>query len=595
MKTAIKDVRSIKFKIYEEDAVNKRILKPVWMILGLACLMIATTAWGAAPPALPNSADSAVVRKSLEEKAFRTPAPMPEVTIKTAKGESIKGGAGVTFELDDVVFRGNRVIDSRTLFNKVRPWIYKKISVSTLTEIADKITSFYIAQGYILCRAYVPPQEIKDGRVVIRVREGALGRVIVTGNQRYKKELIKKVMEIVYDRGAVKKSDLERALLLLMDYPAMTVKADLMAGERPGTTDIVLHVTETKGWGLGVDYNNFGSKYVAPDRYGIKADLFNPSGFGDEFRTNFVMGDADELYYGRAEYTFPINHSGTRVGLSYSRSHSRPGAELRPFDYDGRSDARSIWISHPVIRSRMLNWWLNAGLDYDSSKQKMGATNIYTDNLVNFRAGSEVNWIDNWYGNTSVTLDVTQGIKNDKIESTLNGKGDFFKVEFGFQRYQLVETSRYKFLPYDSNLIFTFHGQYSPNRLPSSQRISIGGPGTVRGYEMGEYSGDGGAYGTIEYRLPVWKPECSFLMPFAHSAVIELAEFVDYGYVAINNSNASEINNASITSAGFGLRIRLNPYTMMKVDWANHIAGRDPGRDHNNYNGAWTVQFSVFY
>ena len=582
----------MKFILYKEDAVNKRILKPVWMILVAAFLMIVTTAWGAPP----NSVDPGVVRKSLEEKKFRVPAPMPEVTIKRAGGESIKGGAGVKFELEDVAFEGNRVIDSRDLFNVVRPWIYKKISVSTLTEIADKITNYYIDQGYILCRAYVPPQEIKDGRVLIKIREGALGRVIVTGNQRYKKELVKRVMDIVYKRGAVKKSDLERALLLLMDYPAMTVKADLMAGERPGTTDIVVHVSESKAWGLGADYNNFGSKYVAPHRYGLKADLFNPFGYGDEVRTNFVMGGADELYYGRAEYTFPINYSGTRVGLSYSLSHSEPGNELRPLDYNGRSEVRSAWISHPVIRSRNLNWWVNGGLDYNTTRQRMTGKQIYKDNLVNIRAGTEVNWIDNWYGNTSIILDFTQGIKNDKIESTLDGTGKFFKAELGFQRYQLVETSRYKIFPYDSNLIFSLHGQYSPDRLPSSQRISIGGPGTVRGYEIGEYLGDSGAYGTVEFRLPVWKPDCGWMMPVASSAVVELAEFVDYGYVAVNDSIVnSEIHNASIASAGFGLRVRLDPYMMMKLDWANHIAGRDPDRNHNNSLGAVTVQFSVFY
>ncbi|NOY67927.1 MAG: ShlB/FhaC/HecB family hemolysin secretion/activation protein [Deltaproteobacteria bacterium] len=570
--------------------MNRRISKPTRMILVLACLMIATTAWGAAPPALPNSADSAVVRKSLEEKEFRAPAPMPEVTIKTAKGESIKGGAGVTFELVDVTFTGNQVIDSRTLFNKVRPWIYKKIKVSTLTEIADIITNFYIDQGYILCRAYVPPQEIKEGRVVIKVREGALGRVIVTGNQHYTKEIVKKVMSIVYDRGALKKSDLERALLLLMDYPAMTVKADLMAGERPGTTDIVVHVSESKGWGLGLDYNNFGSRYVAPHRYGIKADLFNPSGFGDEFRTNFIMGGANELYYGRAEYTFPVNHSGTRVGLSWSRSSTRPGEELRPFDYKGKSVGASVWMSYPIIRSRMLNWWVNGGVDYDSSRQKMAATSIYNDQLINARVGSEVNWIDQWYGNTSITLDITQGMKNDVIQSTSGGEGRFVKAEIGLQRYQLIETSRYDFFPYDSNLILTVHGQYSPDRLPTSQRLSIGGPGTVRGYEQGEYTGDGGGYGTLEYRLPFWKPECSFLMPVANSAVFELATFVDYGYIDVNYSDVSEIRNASIAGAGFGLRVRLNPYTMMKADWATHIAGRDPGHD-----GTWILQLSIFY
>ena len=577
--------------------MNKRISKPVGMVwFFVFLLMIATTAWGADSGTQYNSADPGVVQKSLEQKQFKQPAPMPEISIQTETGAKIKGGAGVTFTLEDVKLQGNEVLTAQALQVVIRPYLGKEITVNTLQEIADKITTFYISKGYILSRAYVPPQEIKDGRALIMIREGALGRVIVKGNQRYKKEMIARVMDVVKDRGAVRRSDLERALLLLTDYPGMTVKADLMAGERPGTTDVVVHVNESKIWGLGVDYNNFGSRYVAQDRYGLKADLYSPFGWGDELRLNYVMGQDDQLYYGRGEYTFPINYMGTRMGLSYSRSDIQAGRELRAQDYEGESDSGSVWISHPIIRTRLFNWYVNGGLDLDHSKADAMYQQIYNDRLLNARIGTEVDWIDDLYGNNSVYLNVTRGIKNSTIASTLNGKSRFTKVEAGLQRYQMVPTSGLvDWLKYDSTLIFTMNGMYSTDRLPSSQRISLGGEGSVRGYEQSEYSGDKGIYGTLEFRLPVWRPDCEWMSPVAHYGVLQLAAFIDSGYVSVNDANVSEIKSASLSGAGLGLRFQLAPYMIMKVDWAKSVGGKDPNVKNYRQDGVWYVQFSAFY
>ena len=586
--------------------MRKRIWQPLLILIGFVLLLV-PPAMGQdgqptpeqlklrneIAPALPGT-----IRQSLEKKTVRQPSPMPEITIRTDEGKALDGAADATFELEGVVFDGNEVISSKQLETLVRPYYDTDISVSTLQQITERITTYYIDQGYILSRAFLPPQEIKDGRVLIRVREGALGRIIVKGNQRYKTEIFDRVMDIVKERGAVRRADLERALLLLMDNPAMKVRADLMAGERPGTTDIIVHAEETKWWALGIDYNNFGSEYVGSDRIGLNAAFYSPFGWGDELKLNFTAGDIDEMLYERVQYTLPINYSGTRLGLSFSHLDTDPDGVIADTVKSGSGDYASIWLSHPIVRSRTFNWWVDGGVDYDHTKNEFFDNTVYDDELYNARAGSQFQWVDGFAGNNSAYFDVVKGLKDETLESTTFGaESNFIKYELGFTRYQLIPLETI-LTPYQLYAIFTANGQMSGDRLPSSQRIHIGGAGTVRGYEQSEYSGDRGVYATLEFRVPVWRPrvEWNWLRSFGSSAELQLATFIDTGYyevekIAVNEPEA----DGSITGAGLGVRFQLDPTMLLRIDWAKSVAGEDPDVGHYDDDGVWYIQFSALY
>ena len=59
----------------------------------------------------------------------------------------------------------------------------KELSFKTMQRIADLISDEYRAKGYITTRAFIPPQTIKQGELLIRVVEGKTGNVTITGNK----------------------------------------------------------------------------------------------------------------------------------------------------------------------------------------------------------------------------------------------------------------------------------------------------------------------------------------------------------------------------------------------------------------------------
>jgi hypothetical protein len=48
-----------------------------------------------------------------------------------------------------------------------------------LNALLRRITDIYVSEGYVTSRAYVPPQDTKDGRLTIVVIEGTVERVEV--------------------------------------------------------------------------------------------------------------------------------------------------------------------------------------------------------------------------------------------------------------------------------------------------------------------------------------------------------------------------------------------------------------------------------
>ncbi len=574
----------------------KKITRNMMVLLQIFLFsMFCSVVWSAEPLSeekVPQGARPGAVDKAMEPVTIPQRSQLPEIRIEDGKAGGLKGGEGVMFELKSVVFEGNAVIPTQELNQVVEGYLDETMEVSDLSKIADRITSYYIENGYILTRAYLPPQTIEYGRVLIRIREGRLGKIIVRGNERYKKEIIQNVIMVMKKKGAVKTTDLERSLLLLMDYPALSVKATLMAGDDPGTTDIVVDVTEGRMIGAGLDYNNYGSEYVSKHRFGGNVSLYNPSGWGDRLNAVFNMGfTSGDLLYGRLEYSIPVFYRGTRVGLTASMLDYEAGKDLEVLEMEGDSTTFGGWISHPFIRTRNISLWGDLGIDYKKAQTDTLDINQlhHEDRLLVARLGGTLDWLDKFNGRNIVSARVVQGMKDEDLEMRWDSESQFTKFEFHFNRFQRHI--------YDVNTIISLGAQYSSDRVPSSEMLHLGGAGTVRGYDQAEHSGDKGFYGTFEVRVPVWqKSTLDWTILNDKGCVLQVATFLDYGTMKKNDSDITslkptEIQDADLMGAGIGLRFAMSPYLQAKLDWARSLSGDDPIDDE----GKWYLQISTFY
>ena len=549
---------------------------------------------------VPPQGSPGAVERSLQPRELPSPVRLPEITIEDETLKKLKGGEGVTFDLTGISFEGNRVFSSQDLSEVVAANLGKTIEVKDLQVIADAVTAYYKKNGYFLSRAYIPPQTIKQGSVLIKIREGRLGEIYIKGNKRYSRKLIRNTLKIIRGEGAIQTSDVERGLLLLSDIPGLKVKATFKPGSQPGASDIVLDVMEDRQFTGEVHANTFGSDYVSRYRFGAGVNATNITTLGDMLSVTGMTGDkgVDDLLYTRAEFMLPLGYSGTRLGVHYRFLDYGLGEELEPLESKGTSHVAGLWISYPIMRGRSFSWWVQGGLDAKTVTQEILGQEVGEDILRIGHLGTSFQILDRYQGSTFVNLTGYQnfpsimGGMEEAYNDTLrqNTEVSFSKATISVTRLQRIASGLMGFI----NVV----GELSGDRVPMSEQLSIGGAGTVRGYDQSEYNADKGYYGTLELRASIPGTESLQWGGDKGKTVwetLQLAGFVDYGKVYINDPLPSETmqDDRELVGAGLGIRFNYLPWVRLKVDWAKSIGGEDPQDKDVRDNGTWYAQVDI--
>lgn len=137
-------------------------------------------------------------------------------------------------------------------------------------------------------------------------------------------------------------------------------------------------------------------------------------------------------------------------------------------------------------------------------------------------------------------------------------------------------------------------GQYSPNVLIPTEKLSLGGFNTVRGYHTRGYMGDNGVYGTLELRTPILVDSIASLIsdrtgrtPFDR---LQALVFTDFGYTFYNDLPAGYDDDEWLWSVGAGLRAAMTKYCQTRLDIG--VPLRDiSGGDDDDFEIYLSVQF----
>lgn len=79
---------------------------------------------------------------------------------------------------------GISVFAEAELLTQVRDYVGKEVGFADLDQAAARISRYYRERGYLVARAYLPAQDIKDGMVEIAVIEGRYRQQIARARQR---------------------------------------------------------------------------------------------------------------------------------------------------------------------------------------------------------------------------------------------------------------------------------------------------------------------------------------------------------------------------------------------------------------------------
>ncbi|MDH3326240.1 MAG: hypothetical protein OEM38_05930, partial [Gammaproteobacteria bacterium] len=449
------------------------------------------------------------------------------------------------------------------------------LTMGQIQEVADEITRYYRQQGMILATAFVPAQDIVDGKVIIQVLEGKLGEVTVEGNKMYSDGLIRRPFKALKGKPVVKDS-IETGLLYITDYPGLSVNGIFRPGKSLGETDLLVKVIDERRFNGGVSLDNNGSEFTGEIRSRLDLTVNNITGNADQLSLAVLKSfQPTNGTFGNIAYSLPVMRSDWIIGanLAYNEFTVNDFAGAGTSDVTGESTIGGGFIKKIFQRNRGLNSYALADLSRKKSESKLTDSEIDTDEYDTGRLEFGFDAIDTRFG--GINLAILQyhhgiGTRLGAVgfhDSAL--EGGFQKINFNFSRLQTLKRN--------FSLLITTQFQYSDVRLNSLEQLPLGGADSVRAYPISEYLRDVGYFGSFEFILNA--PGFADKPAFAGrrwGEILSFSVFYDVGGGWLRNAEKAETRKVDLQGAGAGIKLNLPGKFNVRLQAAKRVGSEKP-------------------
>jgi len=500
----------------------------------------------------------------------KTKATAQENTTPEAKTE---GASTQKVHIQKILVIGVTLFPDNVINAITNPYENKDLSFEEMKKIAYQITILYRKKGFIISRAYIPPQKMEGGMLEIRVLESRVGDIILKGNRYYSTKLIESYL--TFKKGDFfNYNDLKEDLNNINDHPDRSVKSVLAPGEEPGTTDIILNEKDFLPIHVELGYNNNLSPYLGSNIYSSNFIDNNLLGHDDILSFEYERGEANAYYEYSTHYLYPLT---TSLSLGVYASHSKEvlGGQFSDVNSRGTSSTYGFYGSEKLVQNDSLTSHFNFGFDYLDNYNFLEGTLSSEDRLRVPRAGVDFDFSDD-YGRTYISDDLNYGVPDimggtkahlepgDIPSSRAGAGGEFTKDTLNILRLQN--------LIFDSTLLWKNQLQFSPSKLTSSEQFQMGGPANNRGYSLAESVGDQGYAMSWDLAEPLYFVPKYWNLSYTRARVydsIRFIEFYDWSNAHLNAIQPGEVKNTTLSSIGCGLRVDIlkNLSASYQIGW----------------------------
>jgi hemolysin activation/secretion protein len=549
-------------------------------------LLFCVVSWPAQAQVAPNA--GSILREQTQPRLELPRPPAANPRLEEPSRPAMQPDT-VHFVLESVRITGNTVFSNTELKALAQAEVGKEIGYPELYDITVRISRYYREHGYLVARAYLPAQSIKDGNVEVAILEGRFGNTKIDNRTHVRDSVLHSHVDGLAGT-AVTELSLERKVLLLSDLSGVNgAHVVLSPGANIGESDVDFDLGPMP-WITGViEYDNQGNKFTGANQLSGQINLLSPLGLGDQMTGRFTKG-LDGLMYGRLNYLLPLGSDGLKLGASYSASQYKLGGTFAPLHASGDSGSYSLSTSYPFILRRDFSLLGQASYNWSGFEDRIASTLSFTKdktrsaniglsgNLSDNLLGSGVSVFSLVYSAGEVDIQTPATLAIDKVSARTNGSFD--KVNFTFiHENDLTE---------NTSMFFSYSGQKAGNNLDSSEKFILGGANGVRAYPLGEGTGDSGYVATFELRH---NTKIDILPGTLQSFV-----FVDAGAITVSeNPFATGVNHRHMSGAGLGLAWVGDNLFQVKLTVANRIGnGASTSVETDQSTMAW-IQVSKYF
>lgn len=400
--------------------------------------------------------------------------------------------SGPCFEINQISLQQASLITPDTQKKLFAPYINQCLSLDRINQLVRAISEWYVQRGYITSRAFLTEQNLSHGTLNITVLEGKLEAIHLQGASA-------RQLNMAFPTRAgriLNLRDIEQGMEQINRLRTTPVQIEIIPSTQPGYSIVNLTSTPEFPLTLGLNMDNSGQRstgigqlsgsLVGNDLLGVADRWFVSGGRSSAFSDwrdaqNFQAGVSVPYGYGLLDYSY-----------SWSNYHSRFNANSFDWYSNGDNISNRLSGSWVLFRNGQIKTGVQIGLNHYVSHNWLNETLLQSSSrkLTSLQIG--FNHTQKIAGGVA-TLNpmLSRGMPWFDAESDKGKSDDFPKAEF---RKWSVSSSYQRPVTQKMWWLSSFYAQWSPDRLYGSERLTIGGENSVRGYKEQYLSGDVGGY-----------------------------------------------------------------------------------------------------
>jgi hemolysin activation/secretion protein len=413
-----------------------------------------------------------------------------------------------TFDIAEFRVLGNTVLPVTKVESAVYPFLGPKKTIHTVEQARDALIAAYKEGGFGTVLVDIPEQTVDDGIVRLKVTEGRIEKVRVSGARYYSGRRILSELPSIRPGIVPQFPQLQAQLAqLASEARDREITPVLKAGSAPGTVAVDLKVKDELPFHGSLEADN---RYTADTTHTrVTANL--------SYANLFQRDEAISLQY----QTSPAKTSEVKLwALTYSGRTASPYWTWSAYAIRSDSAVAALGTLDVFGNGRIFGGRLNRTLDvggpgsvhtvtFGVDYKDFGQT-VQLPGDVN--AASPIHYLM-WSGQYAFNHfgEQFQAVNSVAVNFGIRGIGGD-DAEFQFKRSGA--TAGFSYLRGSTNLTWRLWrgisvsgklaGQYSEQPLVNNEQFTLGGEDTVRGYLEAEELVDSGLAGTVELRAPTW-------------------------------------------------------------------------------------------
>ena len=492
---------------------------------------------------------------------------------------SAPASAPANFQINEYLVRGNTLMQADDIENAVDPYLGPGRSMNDVHNARDALQKLYQSKGYQSVVVEVPPQQVKNGVILLQVTENSIGRLRVEGAKYHSPQDIRDAVPSLAQGNVPNFNQVQKELTDLNKQPGRQVVPLLSPGSMPQTMDVTLKVDDTYPLHGSVEVNNDHSAYTPDLRTIASVRYDNLWQLGHTISATYIVAPQDrhatEVY--ALSYLAPLNSEWSLLGSAY-KSNSNANT-LGGTTVLGKGNAVSLQATKqlPVL-----------GGDY-TQMVSFGISRKHFEQNITL-SGQTLQAPLTYYPLSASYTGQRSGEKST-LGFTLTGNFGWRGVGSGnqaFDNQRYNARDNFADLHLDLNYARSFAGDFavatrasaqaSTQPLISSEQFAAGGMSSVRGYLSAEDTADNGAIASVELRTPSIH---SWLGSFVNDWRFHV--FVDSARLMLIDPLPEQRGRFTLLSTGVGTSFTVFHYLSGDLEYAYPLHNGVQTRAHDGH------------